>query len=95
MYRGHHEHASGGSLFKKRSQQFSFLLDCEVLTATAAQRFSPQHVLTLTEIIRVYLPHRAHLPAQGQGDLRGSETQGGAQPHALNPLIVRLAFRLF
>jgi hypothetical protein len=39
LHRRHDEHTPGGSLFKKRSQQFSFLLDCEVLTATAAQRF--------------------------------------------------------
>ena len=95
LYWGYHQHASSGSLFQKRSQQFPFLLEREVLTMTAAQRFSPQHVLTLTEISRVYWPHRAYLPAQGYGDLCGSKTQGSSHPHTLNPLIVCLAFRLF
>jgi hypothetical protein len=94
LHRGHHEHATSGGLLEKRSQQFLFLLQGEILAMTASRRFSPQHGLALTKIVGMQLPHRAHLPAQSGGNLRGTETQSSSQPHTLNALVIRLAFRL-
>jgi hypothetical protein len=63
LHRGHYEHATVGGLLEKRKQQLLLLLPGEVLAMTTTARFSSQHGLALPEIVRVYLSHRAHLPA--------------------------------
>ena len=95
LHRGHDQNTSGCGLFEKRSKQFLLLRAREILAMTTAAGFAPQHRLPLAEIVGLHLPHGADLPAEGGGNLRGSETQGRTQPHALNALLLGLAFCFF
>lgn len=71
LYRSHHEHASLGGLFEKRSQQFLFLLACQVLVMTAPDRFAPQHGLALAQVVGLHLPYRVNLPTESCRNLGG------------------------
>jgi hypothetical protein len=51
LHRGHHEHAAHSGLLEKRSQQFLFLLLCEVLAMTTAAGLAPQHGLALAQVV--------------------------------------------
>lgn len=95
LHRGDHQHASGFGLLEKGMQQLFLSLDREVLAMTTAGRLTPQDRLPVTKVIRMHLSHRTDLPAEGEGTLCGSETQGRPQPHALNPLVLRLVFGFF
>jgi hypothetical protein len=87
LYGCHHEHPTGLGLGEKRSQQLLLLLARQVFMTTTALGLVAQHRFAVAEILRMHLPDRLRLPAQGLGNLRSTQAKRGPQPDRLHTLI--------
>jgi hypothetical protein len=94
LHRSHHQYASHLGLFEKRKQQLLLLLDRQVLATTSALGLTRESRLPLAQVVGLDVPHRARLPAQRGGNLRGAERQSGAHPDTLDALIFSFTSRL-
>jgi hypothetical protein len=91
----HHQHTSGLGLLQKRREQSPLFFGSEMSMPTPASGLAPEHGFARPGIIRLQLPPRLWLPAQGLRDLGSAQVQSGSQPHALEALVNRLGFDLW